>query len=262
MKIEGRWALVTGATGGLGAELAGSLAKRGCNIVLSARGQVALERLAARLRERHGVEVLIEPCDLGEPGAATELHRRLTQRGVAVSILVNNAGFGLHGAFVSHPVDATDEMLRVNVQSLTALTRLFGSDMAQAGGGAILLVGSLTAYAPCPSYAAYAASKAFALHFGEALHQELAGAGVAVTVLSPGIMATGFLETAGHQPSALLRATMLSPARVAEIGIAALLKGKRSVVAGRMNQMTALSARLLPRKLVLRLMARTLANAG
>ncbi|MBE9640472.1 SDR family NAD(P)-dependent oxidoreductase [Salipiger mangrovisoli] len=261
MDIKGKWALLSGATGGLGTNLAHNLAARGCNLVLSARRRDALEPLAQQLRERHGVEVLVEPCDLSAPEAASDLHCRLIRRGIAVDVLVNNAGFGMHGDFVSQCVDATAEMLRVNVHSLTVLTRLFGSDMAHRGSGAVLLVGSLTAYPPCPSYAAYASTKAYVVHFGEALHQELADAGVVVTVLSPGIMDTGFLGTAGHRPSALLRATMLTPARVADIGITALLKGKRSVVAGRMNQLAAFSARLLPRGLLLRLMARSLTNA-
>ncbi|WP_353476783.1 SDR family oxidoreductase (plasmid) [Salipiger sp. H15] len=261
MDIKGQWALVTGATGGLGANLAENLAARGCNLVLSARRRDALQRLAQQLRERHGVEVLVEPCDLSAPEAASDLHNRLILQGISIDVLVNNAGFGIHGDFVYQCVDATAEMLRVNVQSLTMLSRLFGSDMAHRGSGAILLVGSLTAYTPCPSYAAYAASKAYVVHLGEALHHELASAGVTVTVLSPGIMDTGFLETSGHAPSALLRATMLTPARVAEIGVTALMKGKRSVVAGRMNQVTAFSARLLPRGLLLRAMTRFLANA-
>lgn len=262
MEIKEKWALVTGASGGLGAAFGASLAARGCNIVLSARNQGALERLAEKLRAQHNIEVVVECCDLAQTGASADLHQRLMQRGISIDVLVNNAGFGLHGDFLDHSAAATDDMLRVNIQCLTELTRLFGADMAQRGGGRILLVGSLTAYSPCPSYAAYAASKAYVVHFGEALHAELAPAKVTVTVLSPGIMDTGFLDASGHRPSALLRATMLPPAEVAEIGIKALLKGQRSVVAGRMNRLTAISSRLMPRGLLLRVMGRSLRNAG
>lgn len=262
MNTAGKWALVTGATGGLGSALADQLAARGFNIVLSARGRDALDDLASKLQVKHGVEFVVEPCDLAAVDAAADLHRRLGRRGIAADILVNNAGFGLHGDFLDHSTDATDGMLRVNIQSLTELTRLFGEDMAQRGGGRILLVGSLTAYSPCPSYAAYAASKAYVVHFGEALHEELAPKGVVVTVLSPGIMNTGFLDASGHRPSALLRSTMLAPSDVALVGIKALLAGQRSVVAGRINWLAAFSSRLLPRGFQARLMGRSLRNVG
>ena len=241
-----KWALVTGASGGLGTEIARGLAARGSNLVLSARSAEPIAMLGEELRQRHGIEVALEADDLSVPGSAEALAARLAARGIEPDILVNNAGFGLNSPFLEQDLDRVRAMLQLNLVSLTELTHVFGRAMAARGHGRILLVSSLSAFQPSPLLAAYAASKAYVLSFGEALNVELGGQ-VGVTVLVPGLMDTGFNSAAGFETPAMLQRTVLPPARVAEIGLDALFAGRSSVVAGRINRVLAFSNRLLSR---------------
>ena len=243
-----KWALVTGASGGLGLDLANGLAARGYRLVITARGAAALETVAAKIRGTYHVEVIVEALDLSDAGSAAVLADRLDQRGVDPEILVNNAGFGISGAFVEHDADRLREMLQLNIVSLTELSHTYGRRMAARGGGRILLVCSMAAYQPDPLLAAYGASKAYVLSLGEALNVEL-GPKVAVTVLSPGLMDTGFNAASGYETPQSLRAMVLPPARVAEIGLNALFAGKPSVIAGRLNNLMGLASRVMPRNL-------------
>jgi uncharacterized protein len=247
--IAGKWALVTGASSGLGVEFAALLAERHTNLVLVARRTDLLQQLAARLRREHPVSVLVEGCDLSDAGSATALKERLDAHGVAVGVLVNNAGYGLYGDFVDQPLRQTTTMLELNVVSMTELTGIFAADMVRRGSGYILLVASLLGYQPVPGYAAYAASKAYVLHFGEALHDELEPDGVVVTVLAPGAAATAFVDVAHQRDTWALRLLMMQPRPVAAIGIEALLRGRPSVVAGSRNKLIALSNRFTPRRI-------------
>ncbi len=240
------WALVTGASSGLGIEFARGLAARHVNVVLSARSAPPMRDLAEELRRAHGVEVRVEALDLSAPGSAGELQQRLDRAGIAPDVLVNNAGFGHHGAFLDQDPERLRAMLQLDIVSLTELSHAFGRRMAARGRGHILLVGSLAAYQPVPLLAAYAAAKAYVLSFGEALHVELAPQ-VGVTVLSPGLMDTGFNAASGYDTPAALAVTKLPPARVAGIGLNALFAGRSGVIAGRLNQAMAFSNRLLPR---------------
>ncbi len=205
-----------------------------------------MQRLADTIRQVHGVEVVIEPVDLSVPGSAAVLRQRLDQRGIEPDVLVNNAGFGLSSAFIEHDPERLRAMLQLNVISLTELSHAFGRRMAERGGGRILLVASLAAYQPDPLLAAYGASKAYVLSLGEALHVELAPE-VGVTVLSPGLMDTGFNTVSGFQTPSSLKRTELLPAEVARIGLDAMFAGKPSVVAGRLNKVMAFSSRILSR---------------
>ena len=205
-----------------------------------------MHRLADDIRREHGVEVLVEPLDLSMPGSADALRQRLDQRGINPGILVNNAGFGLNSAFVDHDPERLRAMLQLNVVSLTELSHIFGRRMAARGSGHILLVASLAAYQPDPLLAAYGASKAYVLSLGEALHVEFAPK-VGVTVLSPGLMDTGFNTVSGFQTPPSLKRTELLPAAVARIGLDAMFAGKPSVIAGRLNKVMALSSRMLSR---------------
>jgi uncharacterized protein len=247
--IAGKWALVTGASSGLGVEFATLLAERHANLVLVARRTDLLQQLAARLRREHPVSVLVEGCDLSAAASATALKERLDAHGVAVGVLVNNAGYGLYGDFVDQPLRQTTTMLALNVVSMTELTGIFAADMVRRGSGYILLVASLLGYQPVPGYAAYAASKAYVLHFGEALHDELEPHGVVVTVLAPGAAATAFVDVAHQRDTWALRLLMMQPRPVAAIGIEALLRGRPSVVAGSRNKLIALSNRFTPRRI-------------
>jgi uncharacterized protein len=203
--VAGKWALITGASSGLGLEFADLLAARKVNLVLAARRQESMEKLASDLRRKYGVDVLVEAIDLASPGAVSRLKSSLDARSVAIDILLNNAGYGLQGAFLEAPIERTGDMIQLNTTTLTELTYVFGRDMATRRSGHILLVASVAAFQAVPGYAAYAATKAYVLALGEALHDELRPHGVVVTTLSLGHTATGFDAAAGATPSSFLR---------------------------------------------------------
>lgn len=252
LNLKGRWAVVTGASSGLGVEFARDLARRGANLVLVARRAEPMDALAAELRGAQGVEIVVEPLDLGAPNASEEIMGRLAARAIAPDILVNNAGFGIHGEFLDQDADRLKAMLDLNVTALTLLTNAFARAMAARGEGYILLVASVGAYQPMPLYAAYGASKAYVLSFGEALNAELAPA-VKVSVLSPGLMETGFTDIAGHTITPMLSMILRDPENAARAGIDIMLKGRASRIDGAINTIAILAGRLLPRWLVARL---------
>ncbi len=241
------WAVVTGASGGLGDALARDIARRGYHVVLAARGEAAMQRLAAELRGRHDVEVAVEAIDLGVAGSAAELCERLARGGVEPDILINNAAFGIGGEFLEADPARLRQMLQLNIVTLTELTQQIGRQMQKRGGGKILLVGSVGAYSSSPLIAAYAATKAYVLSLGEALHVEMAPV-VQVSVLTPGIMETGFGTAAGfHSSGRLLRASMLPTSEVARKGLDALFAGRSNVVVGGANKVIVWSSRLMSR---------------
>ena len=246
MRESAEWALVTGASGGLGAELAHGLAARGHRLVITARSASALDAVADAIRRAHDVEVVVEALDLSAIGAAASLRDRLDQQGIDPEIVINNAAFGISGEFVDHAPERLGEMLQLNIVSLTELSHIYGRRMAARGRGRILLVGSMASYQPDPLLAAYGASKAYVLSLGEALNVEL-GPKVAVTVLSPGLMDTGFNAASGYETPQSLRPMILPPAQVAEIGLKALFAGRPTVIAGGLNKLMAFASRVLPR---------------
>lgn len=250
MADDRRWALITGATGGLGQAFGMALAKRGYNLVLTARNGGALEALAAELRSRHGGQVVVQVADLAEPDACLQLKQALDARGLVIETLVANAGYGVQGRFVSRQRDAELGMVDVNVRALTDLAYLFAKDMAERGGGHILLVASTAAYQPIPGYAVYAASKAYVLAFGHALHRELTRRKVVVTVTCPGPTETPFWERAGHRLNRMASAVLMTPEAVAETSLDALYAGRASVVPGLANRLITLSTHLFPRRLL------------
>jgi short-subunit dehydrogenase len=245
-EVRGKWALVTGASSGIGAEIARDLAARGANLVLAARRREALDALASELR-RGGVEVMVEPADLAKPGEPERLFEVVGSRGITVSILVNNAGFGAYGPFDSIETATEEAMLDLDIKALVRLTRLFVGPMRTAGFGRILLTASTGAYQPTPLYAAYSASKAFVLSYGHAIRRELRGSGVTVTVLSPGVTRTEFHRVAGHEKNPYKAATMMEAAPVARAAARALLDGKAEIVTGLVNKVLVFSVRLVPR---------------
>lgn len=246
--LLGKWAMVTGASSGMGVDFAHLLAERGANLVLVARRSAEMEKLAAELKQLHGVESHVAPLDLSKPGIANELKSRLDAAGIVVSLLVNNAGYGLYGEFLDQPVDRTLNMLQLDVLTLTELSHVFAADMVRRGGGQILLIASVGAYQATPTYAAYCAAKAYVLSLGEALHEELKPKGVTVTTLSPGVTRTGFFNAAGQTPNSFQRAAMMESRPVAQIGLNALRKGRASIIPGVMNALTTFFiTRLVPR---------------
>lgn len=247
--FAGKRALITGASSGLGLEFAELLAAQKVNLVLAARRREPMEKLAAELRRKHGVDVAVEPIDLAAPGAAARLKVSLDEKALQIDILVNNAGYGLHGEFLKTPIERTTDMIQLNITAVTELSYVFGRDMATRGSGQILLIASLLALQPVPSFAAYAATKSYVLAFGEALHDELRPHGVIVTSLCPGHTETGFDAAASAPVSPMLRLLTMKPRPVAEAGLRALSRGKASVIAGIMNKVVAFSNRFTPRSM-------------
>ncbi len=240
------WALVTGASGGLGEELARQLGARGRNLILVARSADKLMAVRDAVALQGNVKALAYPCDLSHPGAVADLDHWIGEQGIDIDVLVNNAGFGMHGAFVEQELDRLRAMIQLDVIALTELTHLHARRMLARAKGHILLVGSMAAYQPVALYSAYAAAKAYVLALGEALHVELAPT-VTVTTLSPGLMDTGFNSAAGYITPASLKRMEMLPTDVARIGLDALFAGKPGVIAGRLNKMMALLSRVLPR---------------
>lgn len=247
--LRGKWALVTGASSGLGVDFARNLAGRGSNLILVARREERLRGVQQEIAAQHEVQIDVIPMDLEPPDAPQRLYDQLKGAGRSVDVLINNAGFGLYGDFVTIPWEREHAMLELDIIRLTHLTKLFVKDMVERKSGYVLLVASIGAYQPSPAYAAYSAAKSYVLYFGEALHYELRNSGVNVTVVSPGVTRTEFLEVAGQKPSLYQRTMMMESGEVTRIAVDALLEGKASVVPGFKNALAAQMARLLPRQL-------------
>jgi short-subunit dehydrogenase len=236
-------ALVTGASGGIGLELARLFAGEGHDVVLVARGGERLASVARDFEDRFRVQVRAIPRDLSNPIAPLSLYDECGE----VDFLVNNAGFGHRGSFAEEDPVMLSEMLQVNVAAMTQLTRMFLPAMIERGSGRILNVASLAAYQPGPLMAVYAASKAYVLSFSEGIRQELAGTGVTVTALCPGPTRTAFAGRAKMARSGVNEATEMEAHEVARIGYTGMMAGRPVVVPGRVNRLGALGSRLVPR---------------
>jgi uncharacterized protein len=242
-------ALVTGASSGLGVDFARQLAARGANLILVARREDQLRAVATDIAKAYAVSAQAIALDLAAPDAPQVLYDQLQQQGIHVDVLVNNAGFGIYGDFATVPWEREKAMLDLDIVTLTHLTKLFVQDMLKRKRGYILLVASIGAYQPSPTYATYSAAKAFVLNMGEAINYELRGSGVSVTVISPGVTATEFFKVAGQSASLYQRLMMMDSTTVARIGIEHMLRRRPSVVPGFMNNLFAFSTRLVPRRL-------------
>jgi len=241
-------ALVTGASGGIGEELAKLFAADGHDLVLVSRGRERLERVGQALRQAHGVAYTVVAADLADPAAPEHVFRAVRDGGIEVEALVNNAGFGLSGPFVETDLGRELEMIRVNVAAPTHLAKLFLPAMVERGRGRVLNVASTAAFQPGPTMAVYYATKAYVLSFSEALSVELRGTGVTVTALCPGPTLTGFQEVADVGDSRLFHTPfVMSAAEVARVGYRAMRRGKPMVVAGPVNKLLAQGTRLVPR---------------
>ena len=241
-------ALVTGASSGIGADLARELAKDGHDLVLSARTVPAMQALAAEL-ETYGATSVVIAADLAQPGAAAELAGTLESRGLQIDVLVNNAGLGGVGRLDQMEPQRIGDMLMINVVALTELTRLLVPGMVARSRGKILLVASTASFQPGPRMAVYFATKAYVLSLGEALAYELRATGVTVTILCPGATATNFFKAAGANEIALQPS--MSAAEVARLGYRALRAGRRVVITGMLNRVLALGGRYAPHSLTL-----------
>jgi short-subunit dehydrogenase len=256
--LKGRRALVTGASSGLGVAFAKILASWGADLVLTARREENLQALAKTLREAHGVDVKVVVLDLSEPDGATKLWDASEGSGLAVDLLVNNAGGGIHKNFTDVPWEKLLRQLQLNVVSLTELTHRFTRAMLTRGRGWVLNVSSIGAYTPSPTYATYSAGKAYVRDMSEAIAHELRGTPVRVCCLCPGGTLTEFHQAAGHELPKVFRATFMSADDCARIGLDALLSGRRNIISGFSNAVSMFLLRFLPRRLIVALAALTM----
>ncbi len=242
-----RWALVTGASSGIGAEFARRLAARGMHLILTARRLELMEQLAAELHTQHGTRTEIVVCDLSEPDATRRLMGEIRERGLQVELLVNNAGFGVVSDVENTDLDRIQELIRVNIAALTDLTYLVLPEMLERRHGAVINVSSVAAFQPVAYMAAYAASKAYVLHFSEALWAEVRDRGVTVLALCPGVTETGFFASAGV-PRWLDKHRAQTPAKVVKTALRSLEKRKQYVISGWKNYFLSIAVRLATRR--------------
>jgi short-subunit dehydrogenase len=254
VQFTGQTTLITGASSGIGAAYAKEFAARGADLVLVARGEQAMQRLADEIRSQYGRKVEVIAGDLGVPGAADWLASRVTELGLAIDVLVNNAGFGLHGDLVEADPARLTAMVQLNCVTLVDLTRRFLPGMVARRRGAVVNVASTAAYQPVPHLAVYAASKAFVLSFTEALHAEVKSAGVRVLAISPGATETQFFEVAGEKAAFGARRDVR---QVVASTMQALDRGRPSRIDGMINAILANGTRFAPRRMVLAMGNRT-----
>jgi short-subunit dehydrogenase len=244
-------ALITGASGGIGYELAKLFAKDHHNLVLVARSGAKLTQFADELQRRFGISVRTVAVDLASPDSPPLLFDQLQRDGIAVDILVNNAGYGMLGEFAAISTEESLGQIQLNVTALTHLTKLLLGPMVKRGSGKIMNVASTAGFQPGPRMAVYYATKAYVISFSEALANELAGKGVTVTCLCPGPTATGFASRAGNDKSRLFKQIRPMDAKtVALKGYRGLMAGKTLVIPGLRNWLLAESLRVSPRKVV------------
>jgi uncharacterized protein len=243
-------ALITGASSGIGKALAEQFAKDGYHVVLCARSQDKLEEIAEDFRTRYKVFATVVVTDLETPDGAKKLHQQIKAKGITLSALVNNAGFGVFGEFKDTELALELAMMQLNMSSLVALTKLFMPDLIETEGK-LLNIASTAAFQPGPYMAVYYATKAFVLSFSEAIAAELANTEVTVTAFCPGPTASGFQDKAAMQNSSLIKGKKLPSAeQVALEGYNAMQLGRRVYIPGRINWLMAQSTRFTPRDMV------------
>ena len=241
-ELNGRWALVTGASAGIGAELARELAGRGAKLILTARRKERLEALAAELTAR-GTETRIVAADLNDREAPQQIYDATEGAGIAVDILINNAGLGQFGAFYSTPMEQELSQVRVNCEAVVHLTRLFVPRMVERKRGWVLVVASTASFQPVPYLSTYAATKVFDRFFAQALAAEVAQFGIKVTTLCPGPTESEFFEIAR---ASVFKRRVQPTADVARLAIAALARGQRTIIPNFSGRLTAFLVRFLP----------------
>jgi len=245
-------ALITGASSGIGLELAKIFARDKYNLVLVARSADKLNELATELRKENiSVDVIV--FDLSLPNAARDLFNAVQQKNISIDFLINNAGFGDFGFFIEADWKKTERMISVNIMTLTHLTRLFLPSMVKNGYGRVLNMSSTAAFQPGPLMSVYYATKAYVLHFSEAIGNELKDTGVKVTALCPGATESGFQAASNMEESRLVKGRKLPTSKeVAEFGYKAMMKGKAVAIPGMFNYLLAQSPRFTPRALVVK----------
>ena len=253
-------ALVTGASSGIGYELAKLFAADGWDLLLVARSRDDLEAVAAELTTAHDVEAHVFPADLATPDGPRELYEAVTDAGHEVDALVNNAGFGAFGRFLDTDSDTDAALVGLHVTAVTTLTKLFGREMADRGHGYVLNTASIAGWAPAPMSAVYSAAKHYERALSEALAEELDEQGITVTALCPGETDTGFFDRGNYEDSAAASADMMSAAEVAAAGYEGLMNGERIVIPGWRNKLRVFLGRLLPRSLYVKSVEQSLTD--
>lgn len=244
------YAIVTGASSGIGYEMADILATKGYPLILVARRKDRLEALKNKLTDTYNIDVQVVAMDLSSPEAANVLHDTTVKAGWDVEILINNAGFGMQSHFFHQSMSRMAEMVQLNIIALTQLTHLYALDFVKRGGGKILQVASSASFVPTPYLSSYAATKSYVRHFSDGLGHELRGTKVSLTTLYPGFTATEFGQVAEAEVPWMVQATQTNAREVAEAGIKGMLNGKKRVIPGWFNKLSAWSAGILPRNLM------------
>ena len=251
-------ALITGASEGIGLELARIFAREGYHLVLVARNKEKLLAVGEELSTRCGVNVRVIPKDLSVRSAPDEIFAELSESGIEIHTLVNNAGYTVYGPFAENDIEDESKMLEVLIWAPTKLTKLFLPGMIARGSGQVLNTASTGSFIPCPYEALYCAAKAYVLFFSEGIAEEVAGSGVTVTALCPGATRTRFFERSSTENLRVLQVGSMSAEAVAEIGYRALVRRRRHVVAGIQNQILVWSTRLLPRRAIVKVAERVM----
>jgi len=252
------YTLITGASSGIGFELARIFAQNGHNLVLVSRNENMLKKISGNLKKDFAKNILIIPIDLSNTNAAQEILEQLNEKSIRVNYLVNNAGFYVKGAFSETLWDDEQKLIQLQCISHTELTKLLLPNMLKKGKGGILNVGSTGSFVPGPYNAIYCATKSFVLSFSEALAEELSGTGITVTALCPGGTTTAFKQFNNSRKSFL--SPVMKASVVAQAGYKALMKGKRLAIPGLTNKFQVMLVRFIPRKLVTKLTSRMVAN--
>ncbi len=249
------WALVTGASSGIGKAFAELFALNGINVVLAARDKPALALLATHLEKNYGIKTLLFAGDLSKELELQKLVAAIDRAKLRVTYLINSAGFGLYGPLLTTDWERERDMIRLNDIALTYLSKHFAHQMKQEGRGYIVNLASVAAFFPGPNMAVYYASKAYVLHLSEALAQELSGTGVSVTALCPGPTASGFAHTAKADKTSIFRGRLPLADDVARFGYKSMLSGKRVAIHGWRNKLTVFVVHFVPRRLVVHMVA-------
>ena len=247
-EIKNQYALVTGATSGIGYELAKLCAQDGYNLIPVGRSGDELQRIQQDFTQQYGIKVVPMEKDLFDPNAAIDIHQEVKQQGLEVEILINDAGQGVYGLFLESDIDRQLQIIQLNISSLTVLTYLFAKDMVQRGHGRILQLASIVSEVPAPYQAVYGGTKAFVLSFTEALISELKDTGVTVTALQPGATDTDFFNKAGAQDSKLVedKSSLADAAKVAKDGYKAMMRGDDKEVSGLKNKLQSVMSNVMP----------------
>lgn len=247
-------ALITGASSGIGLELARIHAAKNGNLVLVARSKSKLEELKTELEKNHGISVYVIGKDLASPNAAAEVYAELKQQKIDIDYLINNAGFGYYGLFFDSVWEKQEQMINLNITALSHFTRLCLKDMVERHSGRIMNIASTASFQPGPTMAVYCASKAYVLSFSEAINNEVRKSGVTVTALCPGATTSGFQAAASLEGSNLFEGKKLPTSlEVAKYGYKAMMKGKSVAIHGFMNSLLANSVRFTPRTVVVKI---------